>query len=761
MRKIKHSKTMRFKLSVSYVLISVFSVCLVGILGGSLFSYYMKKQIQTSNRVILDSLKENINKDILEKADSVYISMISKGDEAYVYPPGRTRDEKTAEYKHDKQITTLLSEYQVQNAGWLTNIYMYSGETNTLIGTYGIIRPHTNTENSVPAWMEDVIEVKSGISYLPTTALDSTVDYTKENGSLLIRKFPINSFSNDMYVFFEISERTFSNILKKYIREENDTELMIIDEYGNVISSTKETRYPYSVGEPEWLRLIHDTGEKEGFVNYDRHVVSFTTIEQYGWKMVCSVPHSSFYAINKLIIGGIIVICSAVIILGSLMSGMFTKRIYNPISMILKKIDYSGTEDDEYTIINNAFLNMKGTISSLRSAVEENRPLIKNDFFNALIYGKISTGEEFERGFRMLGEEFSGEKYTAVIIQPDSVISNMSFEDRSAMIYSMIDDLETMNNDGFSILSGQTDKEKLAALIAFKKTDYPGVSEFMKKFGDYLMTAYNINCVIAVGEAVDKPYEIHRSFEHADAALKYRFFMPRNMIIRSEEVMRRENDNAVMPEDWLKQLKDDLDRENKAACKADINEIVTMMIKGGYSASYCNSRLLELLAVISTFMRERGIKTSRTHYDNFTDMFNAVNNIYEFEEWISDIIDEITSGDETSENDSLGIIMESVKEYVKENIAGDLSLNTVARAVFISPQYLSKMFKEKTGINFSEYVTEVRMETAAERLLTETSSIETIARETGYNTPHYFAKRFKEKYGVTPKGYRINHLKQS
>lgn len=102
------------------------------------------------------------------------------------------------------------------------------------------------------------------------------------------------------------------------------------------------------------------------------------------------------------------------------------------------------------------------------------------------------------------------------------------------------------------------------------------------------------------------------------------------------------------------------------------------------------------------------------------------------------------------------MMIENTKNYISKNLAEDLSLNSVAEKIFISPQYLSKVFKDETGMNFVDYVTQTRMEKAKELLTSTTENIETIAEKVGYNTPHYFIKKFKERYGVTPRNYRQN-----
>ena len=81
----------------------------------------------------------------------------------------------------------------------------------------------------------------------------------------------------------------------------------------------------------------------------------------------------------------------------------------------------------------------------------------------------------------------------------------------------------------------------------------------------------------------------------------------------------------------------------------------------------------------------------------------------------------------------------------------DISLDSVAQAVSISPYYFSKLFKEETGTNFSDYLTELRIN-RAKQLLDEDPdrNIKEISIESGYSNPNYFSRIFKKWTGSTP-----------
>jgi two-component system, response regulator YesN len=95
-----------------------------------------------------------------------------------------------------------------------------------------------------------------------------------------------------------------------------------------------------------------------------------------------------------------------------------------------------------------------------------------------------------------------------------------------------------------------------------------------------------------------------------------------------------------------------------------------------------------------------------------------------------------------------------IKQYIIEHSSEDISLDTLAKKVDLSPIYISKMFKEKLGINYIDLLTECRIEKAKKLLGNPEKSIKEITFEVGYHDPNYFSKVFKKMCNITPKEYR-------
>ena len=99
-------------------------------------------------------------------------------------------------------------------------------------------------------------------------------------------------------------------------------------------------------------------------------------------------------------------------------------------------------------------------------------------------------------------------------------------------------------------------------------------------------------------------------------------------------------------------------------------------------------------------------------------------------------------------------IIQNVKKYVIEHICDEVSLQEAAKSVYLHPAYLSELFKKEEGINFSNYVTDVKIKVVKDKLKHTNQKVGEIARSVGYKNSKYFSKVFRSSVGLTPSEFR-------
>lgn len=135
-------------------------------------------------------------------------------------------------------------------------------------------------------------------------------------------------------------------------------------------------------------------------------------------------------------------------------------------------------------------------------------------------------------------------------------------------------------------------------------------------------------------------------------------------------------------------------------------------------------------------------------------------NILEFSNWhnafiylekLSNYLFDLTHLKKLDKNE---YIIDKIKIYIKDHLSESLTLSTLATIVNYNETYVSRLFKQVTGMCISDYICSIRLQHAKRLLSTTDNSIQNIAKSTGFDTSQYFSMVFKKKIGVSPTEFR-------
>lgn len=98
--------------------------------------------------------------------------------------------------------------------------------------------------------------------------------------------------------------------------------------------------------------------------------------------------------------------------------------------------------------------------------------------------------------------------------------------------------------------------------------------------------------------------------------------------------------------------------------------------------------------------------------------------------------------------------LQEILHYLGENFQQPITVQSVSKRFFMHPNYLSQLFKKEMKMNFTQYVTSMRMASAQRMLRESLLPVSDIAERTGYRDYFYFARAFKKHTGMTPTAYR-------
>lgn len=252
------------------------------------------------------------------------------------------------------------------------------------------------------------------------------------------------------------------------------------------------------------------------------------------------------------------------------------------------------------------------------------------------------------------------------------------------------------------LLSGYSDFEFAKAAVRYKVTDY-------------ILKPTDFDELKSVFDGIRK------EFADDNAMQERRKFNDR---VQKLYACIRDND-----EDGGKAVIDELFREIPRNVGEYMRDLYDMLYERLKNHSKITLKPIDTSVLTKENGREQTLEASKLLFEEIFSIFNGEN-----DEYAAD-----------------------VKKYIDNHFCEDISLQSVADAVALSPVYLSRFFKKNMGENFSDYILRLRMEKASE-MLAEGKKAADVSDACGFSNPGYFARVFKNYYDCTPKEYvRLNN----
>lgn len=317
-------------------------------------------------------------------------------------------------------------------------------------------------------------------------------------------------------------------------------------------------------------------------------------------------------------------------------------------------------------------------------------------------------------------------------------------------------DVRACFKEYFDCAIGAIMSNKIAILVPYDKPamEYADRIEIIDKTRDlirYMRKRIDISFRIGIG-ACGTLKDMAKSYSDALNAL----VITTGSVAHVDDLSLNCEYDKDYPVDLEKKLFENVESGDINSTIATAHSFYDWMLEN-YSDNFDNIKLkvLEFVLWAERLVYEKG--GSRYSFNARCDYLPTINQFHGYNELLDWFVDKLTTSCQnilnnhtTKEN---GIIDQAIN-YINNNYSKDISLTDVSREVNISPYYFSKVFKDETGENFIEYLTNIRIEKAKDLIKNSECSMKEICVMVGYSEPNYFSRSFKKKVGVTPTEYK-------
>jgi two-component system response regulator YesN len=265
-----------------------------------------------------------------------------------------------------------------------------------------------------------------------------------------------------------------------------------------------------------------------------------------------------------------------------------------------------------------------------------------------------------------------------------------------------------------------------------------------------------ISVTIGIGEWVDRIEKIPFSYQRAMFAANQKLTLGKNRIIYVD-ITKHENEVEVPLN--LKDVESiyiALRLGSYERAEAITNEIFNKLKnKKSIDKQYIHGVCLQLISVVNRAMNEFYEDLSKEQIN----IYDLVKLLFKLET-LEDIKTFMLSNfkkicDEISkyQRNSSKRVIDDIKSIIYEKYDEDISINSLAKDVYLTPSYICLLFKQETGETINDFLTNVRIEKAKELINGKMTKLYEVSKKVGYSDPKYFSKLFKKLTGVNPSEY--------
>lgn len=407
----------------------------------------------------------------------------------------------------------------------------------------------------------------------------------------------------------------------------------------------------------------------------------------------------------------------------------------------------------------------KALLEQFRREMHENEQMEKQRLFNDIISNKMSLSEIVERAdrlslnlvapvynillFQMRLGEGDIETYSEDIVEISSTIREY-FKNNAS-----VDAFERGVEGWAFLIKGDKEETLASALDMCISALETSVREFPQiyYFG-------------GIGNRVNRLSGLPECYDQANRAFAYRYMERKSQFLYYENI----NNNRIFDESDLDLKSLDIGKIDRKILtnflKYGLKEEVHHFIEdyfNGFGENNMNSLFfrqyitMDLYFATLAFIEDLGYSSEIIveHCGDFRQVASVLSSVESTKCYLNKIITVAIGLRDSASAKKYGSIIDEAKEYIRNHYdKDDISLNTVAASVNISPSHFSTIFSQEAGKTFIEFLTGVRMEKAKELLMCSNMKSAEIGYAVGYKDSHYFSYLFKKTQECTPREFR-------
>ncbi|RKN84927.1 helix-turn-helix domain-containing protein [Paenibacillus ginsengarvi] len=742
----------RRKLLLYSLLLSIMPVLTVGLLSSYIATRSIQQEVDQNHLYMLNQMQVQLNQFMKSiHTNSIFIATNISVEKSVREGPGI--ENLTAMLDMNETIRRIRSTSPVDfNVSLLYkkyNGFAYSNKFSAqeLAG----MRLLTILEKMNPVENEAVV--------VPPGTFDDQPDL------LLFRPVPIGSAYTDGVLVLHVSPNDILRFVGS-MEHSYGTRVMVADEQNRIVISSNYSE----MGKPlqTIIQQAKDGNPEEGPGNLtiggQEYKVYREKSSANNWTYIALTSVKELTAqSDRIRLTTWIVVC-VLVGLWTLLATFGSRRMYVPIQRLSERLVPRQRQErgrgDGLADIGAYVEQLADTNRQLHNRLNEQFPYLRQGVFQHLLRGEL-TERELNIAAEHAGMALQGEYVYVCVAEADDIPvfdSTYREKDRSLIHYALLKMLEETFH-GVPFCAGFTPKTgQVVLLIGMNAADEEAAASLKRMADDarrHVREYFRFAISVAIGSPLRSFTAIGKGYEEAVALLGHRFILGEDRTIAADQadegLMRLSRETG----ETQKMIVHHVLHGNMDDSRGLLEQLVQELRFAQITPETARGLFSYMLGELDYMLQQTGCDIRQAAGIDVYRKLHGLRSLPELEKWLTDELFPAIKAHLAAESVSKQTkTIREVMSYVRHHLDEDMTLQKAADHFSLSVSYLSKLFKDEAGLNFSEYVLGLRMNKAKEWLEHTDMPIKDIADKIGYASVQNFNRVFKQWSGVPPGEFR-------
>ncbi|GAA0356519.1 helix-turn-helix domain-containing protein [Alkalibacterium iburiense] len=460
---------------------------------------------------------------------------------------------------------------------------------------------------------------------------------------------------------------------------------------------------------------------------------------------------------------GFIILGVLLVLFSVALAWFLSDHLTKPIRQLKIAVGQGNTEPkklNDFIYLKDSFETMKTQNDALQTILDIEKPALKRQFVLNAFLGKVSLNDLDEKQESYHFPTIDNPVFYALVVQLDSRMS----KNDNVRLFKLLHILEELIPEENQYAPVVLSEESVGTIIAFDSTTEKHKKQLIT-FSEQIVKQSKEDAELLVSIGISPGYhdfkETRDSYKKATISLSYKMLLGNQSIISYEDIKPLASNHYTGA--YFTNLEDSIFKAiqlgNTEEAKKHSYPFLASLYKSNPTPSAIEFALLRFFINLSKL--DQKLETQimdRSLMEKYYQTILFHKNLVDIEHTlISDIIVPMSEKMKSRTNEQFKQVSEQIKEMIQNKFQEDISLDTISEELNYNPNYISSIFKKETGITFSDYLIEFRLNKAKEWLVETDLTVKKIAENLQYGNSQNFIRSFKKRESVTPGQYRKQH----